>query len=151
MHDSLCSFKRYIMRSPPSALHIRALHYIASDTCKCESSSSFPIRYHCLRFFNFPCCYFYSHIGHMEKWTTLECVGKLLKRCEILVEQRGVEPLTSALRMGLDHLCMVCHAVTCSSINLQFFNRLQPSREQFLLAVFNIEFHRFAESRVTNR
>jgi hypothetical protein len=50
-----------------------------------------------------------------------------------MVEQRGIEPLTSALRMGLDHHCMVCHAVTRSYINLQFFNRLQPTQEQFLL------------------
>ena len=49
-----------------------------------------------------------------------------------MVEQRGVEPLTSALRMGLGHHCMVCHAVASSSINLQFFNRLQPSHEKFL-------------------
>ena len=50
----------------------------------------------------------------------------------LMVEQRGIEPLTSALRMGLDHHCMVCHGVACSNINLQFFNRLQPSQEQFL-------------------
>jgi len=50
-----------------------------------------------------------------------------------MVEQRGVEPLTSALRMGLGHHCMLCHAVALSSINLQFFNRLQPAQEQFLL------------------
>ena len=70
---------------------------------------------------------------------------------ELLVEQRGVEPLTSALRMGLGHHCMVCHAVTSSSINLQFFNRLQPLQDQFLAHFFDIDLHRFAESRVTNR
>jgi hypothetical protein len=48
------------------------------------------------------------------------------------VEQRGIEPLTSALRMGLDHHCMLYHAVTSRIINFQFFNRLQPLREQFL-------------------
>ena len=31
-----------------------------------------------------------------------------------------------ALRMGLAQQCMLCHAVTFSSINLQLFNRLQP-------------------------
>src|SRR5215213_5256970 len=32
----------------------------------------------------------------------------------LLVEQRGIEPLTSALRMGLDHHGILWHAVTCS-------------------------------------
>jgi len=68
-----------------------------------------------------------------------------------MVEQRGVEPLTSALRMGLDQHCMVCHAVASNDINLQFLNRLQPAQEKFLWQYFDIEFHRFAESRVTNR
>jgi hypothetical protein len=67
------------------------------------------------------------------------------------VEQRGIEPLTSALRMGLDQHCMVCHAVTGSSINLQFFNRLQPLQEYFLCGPLTSIFIDFAESRVTNR
>jgi hypothetical protein len=65
-------------------------------------------------------------LGQVE-WVICE----LLRR-ELLVEQRGVEPLTSALRTRLDHHCMLCHAVTGNSINLQFFNRLQPSLDHFL-------------------
>ena len=64
------------------------------------------------------------------------------------MEQRGIEPLTSALRMGLDNYCMVCHAATCSGINLQFFNWLQPSQDQLLMQSFDMEFYRFASSPV---
>jgi len=67
------------------------------------------------------------------------------------VERRGIEPLTSALRMGLAYHCMDCDAVTYSDINLQFFNRLQPSQGPILVQSFDIDFHGFAESRVTNR
>jgi hypothetical protein len=48
------------------------------------------------------------------------------KQKNIGVQITGSNP-ASALRMGLDHHCMVCHAVTYSDINLQFFNRLQPT------------------------
>jgi len=52
---------------------------------------------------------------------------------------------------GLDHHCMV---LSCSDVQwhkLQFFNRLQPSEGPFLVQSFDMDFHRFAESRVTNR
>jgi hypothetical protein len=44
--------------------------------------------------------------------------------------------------------------LTCSDTqrhNLQFFNGLQPSQDRFSVHSFDIDFHRFAEGRVTNR
>ena len=47
--------------------------------------------------------------------------------------QPGGELLASALRTGLIVHCIHLHAVTFSDINLQLFNRLQPSQDQFLV------------------
>ena len=39
-------------------------------------------------------------IGHVENFAVGTGLRKLLGKLELLVEQRGIEPLTSALRMG---------------------------------------------------
>jgi hypothetical protein len=51
-----------------------------------------------------------------EKRKTAEC-APCRKSLILLVEQRGVEPLTSALRTGLMVQCMLLHAVTFGNIN----------------------------------
>jgi len=76
------------------------------------------------------CAVFSGHDWPLGKIRS--CNGKLF-RGEKLVEQRRVELLASALRTGLIVHCIHLHAVTFSDINLQLFNRLQPSQDQFLV------------------
>ena len=62
-----------------------------------------------------------------SKWSVfyLECLTAL----EVLMRLNECQTNVIALRTGLDHLCIVCHAVTLGSINLQFFSRLQPLQD----------------------
>ena len=79
-------------------------------------------------------------IGHvLATWPKQPQLPVAVNSWKQMVEQRGIEPLTSALRMGKIAHCIFWHWVTCSDITYNSSTGCSRHRSKFLCSFW----HRF--------